>query len=332
MYADQFAEKYAANTPHRFIGTPYARLEDSALELGSFVMEGLRTGGNADRSLLQSYSDMLDTSASNITTRYFRLINSFSLLEEPAPQSTLEMQTGAVSLHRFHLLSIYFSQLYDRLHESSTKMTYNDYTSIQQELAFTSVLHLIHQRDSQASPKRNRSIIDGLYNGAMTELDVGVVLCEIAKRRRGTLIIASPPQFENGPRKGNSDFIVFDTSTNRAVGVQAKTSTSQNTFDSYDKERVVIVDSGHDLYDTIAQKVPGTTKTRIVRTPGLLSAHVLLSTKPNSRFSKELMAIVGPTHMMYLKNFVQSNFRHIKSKVPDAVAHVEHRLAPHLGW
>lgn len=90
--------------------------------------------------------------------------------------------------------------------------------------------------------------------GAVTEFDAGIVLLAIIRHHPELIVVPAPPQFERGlERRYNADFIAFHRD-GRAIGIQIKSTVSDEDFAAYDSERIELVDGRIDLGNTLVKR------------------------------------------------------------------------------
>ncbi|TSD58688.1 hypothetical protein [Aeromicrobium piscarium] len=112
--------------------------------------------------------------------------------------------------------------------------------------------------------------------GNLAEADALITLLEVARRQAGLTVIPAPPQFEAYAGPANADFLVLDLLRAQIIGVQVKSSQVHRTPDTYDQERIVLIDASVDLFGTLSRRTHlGRSDASIRSWPGMVTGHFL---------------------------------------------------------
>jgi hypothetical protein len=86
-------------------------------------------------------------------------------------------------------------------------------------------------------------------NGRLAEFDAGIALTDYIKKQHPTATLyAAPAQFEHSPiRSNNADYILTDNTIQQTVGIQVKSHVSTESFNQYDKDKIILIDGSVDL-------------------------------------------------------------------------------------
>lgn len=111
------------------------------------------------------------------------------------------------------------------------------------------------------------------YEGMLNELDAGIVLTEIVRKRPDLTVVPAPMQFERGfEGRYNVDFLVI-SERGKAVGVQVKSKVKDEHRGRYDAERVVLLDANTELGNVRAKRTrTGSSAVRQVSWAGMICA------------------------------------------------------------
>lgn len=122
------------------------------------------------------------------------------------------------------------------------------------------------------------------YEGILTEFDTAIVLLETIKDDPNLIVVPSPNLFEHGEnRELNSDFLLIDCAAQEIVGVQCKSTITNDDLRRYDPDRVVLVEGSND-FDNVSHR-KGRLR-NVAATAGLISTAQLLHMPTHGNGSK----------------------------------------------
>ena len=174
-----------------------------------------------------------------------------------------------------------------------------------------------------------RSSLEGL----MHEFDAGIVLLECIKREPHLTIVPGPMQFEysrSDQASQNADFVVIDN-RGRAVGVQIKSSVSEETIQQYDPDRIVLIDARLEFGNEKAFRTDRRkSKMSIVSWAGMICAARVHDIRIHGNNFSLLRDMVTDQQIISMKMHARQLLAGTKSNLPSAVDKVKGRVLGHL--
>lgn len=183
--------------------------------------------------------------------------------------------------------------------------------------------------------RRERKEVRTAREALMTEFDAGTLLLEFARKRAGTVALPAPAQFEHGRRKAfNADWIIYDASQGRAVGVQVKTHVTNKDRETYD-DSIVLLDGDYDIGNVIFHRdTPKTTRESRYTWGGMVCAQYVLATTLRQQ-TKDMRLLPGglgitPQALLYNQQLTRKVIGDKRLRLTDSVKAVEDKVREKL--
>lgn len=246
MNSVDFASHYSESHPQPDCNdqSHFANAQRWSITFGEHLHASLR---GEDKQLLpiRDYLNWMEREYTPLEVRLFQ--------KTGGPEAT-KRAAEKISEINFHLLNdsllpVYETKDFDEEQKSEKKAA----LSLAQINLGLCALRLYEFREKQI---RSGMFYDTAYeqirkaiNGRLAEFDAGITLAEYIKRQHPTATLyAAPAQFEHSPiRSNNADYILTDYSIQQTVGIQVKSYVSSDSYEQYDKDKIILVDGSVDL-------------------------------------------------------------------------------------
>ena len=288
------------------------------------------------KQIATSYQGWVFGTLPKINKQLQTILRTSEPSEELAEQARKERQHAT-----FHDVNVAFTDMWAKLFGI---MPDKDLNTICREISFSLAMkgcqNSLHRQGVEDARGESEYFKDEYSNGRkllesmLGTMDTGIVLLEIArKKKNGFLVLPSPSAFEykaggdESTTNANTDYVIVEPERNRAVGVQSRARIGETALRGYDPDRVVSVDGQIDLGSQAAKRTKAHSSTKhVVGWAGLLAAETMNGIKPNSPFGRHLIA----NGLMGLKAHARKSTQGFKPQIQQAVANIEPRIIKSL--
>lgn len=167
-----------------------------------------------------------------------------------------------------------------------------------------------------------------MLTGIAQEIDTGIILMDIAKQYKDLTFVPAPLQFERTKKERNVDFVAVNIHRKTAIGLQVKSVVTNERYDRYDPEYVVMVDGDCDMNNIKAVRtVKGKSDKYVMSWPGMIAARRIVDLKPQNLRG---MASVNRDAITKLKFHARDVAGNIRVDYRDISRRIGERIMEHL--
>lgn len=174
-------------------------------------------------------------------------------------------------------------------------------------------------------------------NGILTEIDAAIAFVELSRTNPDITVVPAPRRFEHADRQTNADFIIYDKSTDEAVGAQLKTNVTDADRARYDKDRIVLLSSTEDLGGKVWARVKsGSSDTQYVAWPGMVATQYIQSIPMHGK-KNAAMESFNPRVLLNIKHMTKllltppyDNRKVISEPLPKIKQKIQAKIMPYL--
>ncbi len=335
MKSATFVSDYSREIPHqRAINNPIAELMSPAEQFSSQFGTVLHDRLSDPTCIIAGGEEFYE--------RYYRWVHQ----ELDPINSAVESDNSSRSLRasnelNFHRLNramlgmwepifdpIYFDKTVD--HQQHNRFA-KDYLAIQG-------LYYYNQREKLAGSEADFAFFEkanadkrASFEGMVHEFDAAIVLLDFVRKHPELTVVPAPSQFEHSDNKShNADFVVV-SKEGATVGVQIKSIVEQKHIDTYDPDRIVLIDARKDLGNELFKRTERKSSTpHRVSWAGIICAQQVESIVTQGKNRSLLTEVLPPQVIVAHKWIAKNLLRGIKPTKTSAVQIIGERVLSHL--